>query len=260
MNEGIKSAIAPLTRIAPNHSEGWTPSQVSPTQLGSEMDDAMDNLKDTAGAINVAVQLPDGAGAFNQMMRVKNPKRYEVPFVAIQMPPVDSMVVANGTRKKLDLGKTWYPEQALDEPTKVAISSPSEMAKQWHYEFPHLIFQGITDHKPAFAPVIGEWARGQGGYAVKVEERHIPFTSQINHKTYDEVDYRILADRTPDAAKTQGASSIEIVLDKFHHLPVTIRENWSDPTGSKKYSVMWTCSYAFRQKFTAKDFPSPFKK
>ena len=252
MNARITKAV----KIPSSTSQSWAPSSVDALGLASQIEQTIKALADTKGTIKLLFQNPDGHGIYSEDLKIANSKQYEIPFVVAGVPPAESSTVANGKFKMVRIGKDWYPQRPLSSSTVADVKDPKVMASKFDQNFTHLIFQGITDGHPAWRQAVSGWQKGEGGYVLKVEERHVPWQSK-DGKIYDIVSYRMLAERDPATAKRLCESKIEIVIDKIHNLPVTIRCDSTDKKG-RKTSTMWDCAYQFKQSFSDKDFHAPF--
>jgi hypothetical protein len=254
----IKKQMAAMTKdfskkLKIEKSRDWVASSMSAEELASKIGKAMMSMRDTSGKLYTLVETPQGQGGFNHELKIKDNHTYHIDFIVPQDRPLDSAMVANGQYRMAHIGSKWIGPVPANAPLPGTQASPTQLAKLWGQDFTRMIFQGLTDARDPWKPVVSAWLKGAGGYSVKVEERHIPYQG------HDFFDYRLLAERNPEQAKKLGKSSIEIVVDGYRYIPVTIRSVETDKKGGN-WKTMWTSHYKFKQKFTAADFVAPYNR
>ena len=236
-----------MERLKPDFSPDWKPTNVAASDLAAQVGKAMAALRDTKATIYVDVETPMGRGYMNQTAKIQDNKHYKIEYAILGDRPKLSFVVANGKEKQEQIDGKWEPAVALSKTLPDANAPESQMAEKWALDFTRSIWTGFTDSRDSWTPVIAQWQQGTGGYQVTTQERH------LNYQGHDLVDYRIQAERTPEAAAKLGKSTVQIVIDATRHLPVTIISNNTDASG-KNWKMMWTSKYDFGKKFGPKDF------
>lgn len=229
----------------------WKATTMTPHTLASLVSSSIKGLQNTKAAIDTYVQTPQGRGEFHQALEVKDASTFRVPFVVPLQDPTDGNVVANGSKKIVGEGKTWYPATTVSSPTRLSKESHDQMAEGWKTEFTRLMFQGLTDGRDAWGPVVQDWEEGVGGYQMAIEEKHTPFEG------HEIIDYELHLSRAPQFASKLGKSEIIVEVDGYHYLPVSAWSDFTAPDG-KHWKFSWSARYLFKQPTSPKDFIAPY--
>lgn len=227
----------------------WRPTKLSVAQLAAKVEASVRNIKNTEVAIKMLAQTSEGRGQFDGIMRIRDNRNYRMDTFVVKPQPVTAIYTSNGKSRFVLYDGQFKPKSGFPAGTRLAsaTSDPKKLVQLFPIEFGRLMFQGLTDGLDSWGPVLNAWNAGATGYKVKIEERVMTYAGKKI------LTYRVLADRTPAAAKTQGSSKIELRVDGTNFLPVTVRETRVD-LKKKTWIIQWSSIYSFGKKFNADDF------
>jgi len=256
-------------RIQPTNTDDWTTSKYSADFVCQVMSAKIRKMQDTVAHIVAVVKNPDGTGNFNQTLKIRDHNVFKVPFVDVgatttnvRYPTIASEMVSNGKFKMELLGIKWQPRVLTSQKFKDFPPSAEKLALTLDRNFTRLVYAGIADNEDVWNTAMAQWQKGVGGYTITVEERLVPIVE--NNVQYHIKQYRVHLVRGEVAAKTLGASEMEIVVDNDWGLPVTFRSTSSSPPTAKgkveSWQIFWGAAYQNKQKFTDQDFGAPYNK
>lgn len=247
-NEAINKQIDQLMRqgIA-DREKFWKKSSLTLSELGKRVARMTTETKGVYGYYRMLAQTSEGRGMYTGEMRFQQPNVFKVNWVLIRPDPLNGVSVANGKTRQMLFDGALRPATAATKPFSNVSTDPKTLVSKFSSEFPRLLFQGATDGKDAWLPLIAGWSKGMGGYKAIIQERSTTYQGK-HFKSY-----RIKLDRNATAAKTLGASSVEIIFDGYRFLPTTVREVRTDTKG-KPWMIQWSGQYKFDQKFKSDDF------
>lgn len=243
--------IAPsrkLYDIPPTGTQNWTASKLSGKELASKIGSAMRSMKGTYGRTISTIKTPTGTGQVTSEIKVQDNKVYSIQFMVIGVMPETGEVRADGKRRAFTGPNGAFKDRLpITVPSPEAKLSSNQIASNWPKRFPRLAFLGLTDAKDPWVPVISDLLSGKSGFKTEVSERVSDFRGRKLRN------YRIVAKRSPAAAKTLGPCEIEMVFDGVRFLPVTMRVNTKYPKEGE-FKVQWQSGWNFNQKFKPEDF------
>jgi hypothetical protein len=245
--EANKRIAAMLKASQDKANQYWKPAKTTAAALAKQIAMSTKGAKNLYCYSQLIVQTSDGHGIYKGEIKVGSATRYKVDYVQIRPDPQNGVLLADGATRRSMLSGKVSPPLPLTQPFPDSSSNAATLVERFPNEFSRFMFQGATDGRDAWTPLITGWSQGMGGYAMKLQERKIVFNNRTFHN------YRILLERTPAAAKKLGKSTVEVVFDASRYLPVTVRETRVDLKG-KEWIIQWAGQYKFDQKFTAADF------
>lgn len=259
-------------QIPPSQAQGWVKSDLTAEQLAAKVSAAVSSLSNTRLESSTLVGTPLGKGQYIDHATIGDRKKYKFAYVHIGDQPVTGTLVANGKQRVVRVEDSWTNPLPLDKPlpsdrdtslssfkeqpsspmlAPLTTTKPEDVVERWPREFSRLAFQSLSEGKDAVGPAVKGWSSGLKGYRIAAVEKR---QKKVEGRQY--VSYRIIAKRDK---KGGGNSEIELVVDGYRFLPVTMRTNFDDEKG-RNFSAMWSGSYKFNEKFVDKDFSGPFKK
>jgi hypothetical protein len=245
-----------FSEVPKTGTRDWKPSTLSASALADRVGTALKSLRNTSATTVATIktsvpgeQSAGGIGRVTSAVKVRDDKVYSIEFPVIAVMPETGVMKADGSKR----GFSGPNGGGISSKTPIATPAPeaswnqAALLKNWPTAFPKLAFMGLTDGKDPWAPVIRGLHSGNDGFKTTVSERVIRFRGK------DVRNYRIVAERTPAAAKALGPCQIEMVFDGARYLPVTIRVNALQPKKAE-FHILWQASWNFRQTFQPKDF------
>jgi hypothetical protein len=248
-NEEINRQLEKLIKEgAGERDKFWAKSSLTLGQLAAKVANATKNPPpSTYGKYKMLAQTSEGRGIYEGEFRFQQRNVFKVNWVHIQADPRNGTLLSNGkTRQSFFDGKLG-PSVDASRSFAGATTDPAQLVARFSNEFPRFLFQGATDGKDPWVPLLTAWSKGAGGYKVFIQERNITYQGRKFRN------FRIKADRTVAGAKKLGKSSIEIIIDGNFFLPVTVREIRED-LDKRQWVIQWAGSYNFNQKFKPDDF------
>jgi hypothetical protein len=233
--------------IPPPRASGWQKTNTRLPDLAKKVATSVSGMKDTYGEFTTNVETPEGTGFFEGKLKVQDNRTYFVDFVVIAAKPFSGTLAADGQQRVFRIDENISQPQSVTAPLPISKTDPRVMIQVWPEDFSRLAFQGLTEGRDAWEPVLNGLAKGLGGYKTTLEERKVT----TGGKEY--VSYRVLANRAADASKKVGASNLEIIIDAKRYLPVTIRAVGKDEKGGN-WKVQWSARYRFGQRFEPQEF------
>lgn len=238
-----------VDRVTPPGQAGWKPSKMTLATLADRLAKATSELKNTKAQLHIDVTTPEGRAMFatpSVLLSVMNRTYYRVDFVAIQRVPFSCSMANDGKTRHVRMDKNVKRMPASTPLAAAQNVTGDKLVRLFDVDFPRLMFQGLTEGKDAWKPILTGWSKGVDGYKAIVEERTVVYQG---NKFFN---YRIRADRSAAAAKKLGTSTFEIIIDGNRFLPVTVRNVRKDENG-KSWSAIWAAMYRFNERITAKD-------
>ena len=233
--------------------EGWRSTKMGISELSSKLASATKGLRNTKAQTLLLARTSEGEGEYKGEISVKDATRYRIDYVVIEGRPISATDVSDGVRRMIRYDTKWSKPMVAGKPLPVAKRTGKELAAQWPLDFTRIAFQGITDSTDAWQPILAAWAKGAEGFKTVVEERQMIYKGQMI------LNYRVRAERSPELAKKLGPSTVEIVVDGKHFLPVTIRVERQDVHG-KKWLAQWSARWKFQQTLDPKTFNTPLSR
>lgn len=219
-----------------------------PKELASKIGSAMKGLRATYGKTISTIKTPTGTGQVTSEVKIQDNRTYSIQFMVVGVMPEAGEIRADGKRRAITGPKGAFLERKpLSVPTPEANLSASQISSIWPKKFPRLTFLGLTDGKDPWGPVITDLAAGKGGFKTEISERTLDYQG----KRWRSV--RLIAKRTPAAAKTLGPCELEMVFDGVRYLPVTMRVTTKFPNEGE-FRIQWQSGWNFNQKFKPEDF------
>jgi hypothetical protein len=221
----------------------WTKTDMNPQELAAQIGKQMSSMKGVHGKIVVTITTPAEHGRAEGEVRVKDGAAYDIDFPVVKKTVDGGKIKADGkTRLIRSSAEGQADRKPVSAPTPDAKLTPAELARQWPKRFPRLVFLGVTDGKDPWKPLVEELVSGRSGFQTEVGERVTPFRGQMVKN------YRIVAKRTPEAAKKLGPCEMEMIFDAKYQMPVSIRVNLTDPKEGQ-YKILWQAGWNFGHKF-----------
>lgn len=244
--DGGPSEVAPKNDSLDLSDEtGWQDDEISPSELGAKIDEAMRNLTMTWGeaATDIADKRP-GGGTLNGRsdVKIQDSQTFSIHYHMPRM-TARNWIVSNGTtRARLEDG-VWSDLPTFRSSNRSPRLSESEVLS-WPEQFPRRMFQHFSDNKDHWAPLLKAWENKVAGYEVVVTKalleqngREVPFV-------------RIEATRSGEPL-----TEIEVIIHGETFLPLTIHVSvGSEDTG---LTMRWRAKWNFGGTFTDKDFVIP---
>jgi Tfp pilus assembly protein PilP len=243
-----------ILQIPKPKSENWEPVSVTAAAIAEDIQKSIPMLRNTIGQIQAVIKTPDGSGDVNQLLKIRDSKIYDVPFVLVGDRPAEAKIISNGNYKMEEVQARWQKTVKSADPMSPFLATG--FAAAFERDFTQQIFSPITNVGPSWPSMVSHWSDPSQGYKITVEERSIQIYKD-NPKLFYR-DFRIHAVRSPEAAQRLGASEISVVVDGYHSLPVRIQTSYTDPTSKKSWEMTWAVSYHAGQKFKDKDFAAPY--
>ena len=243
-----KGPARKLYEIAPTGTQKWTASKLSGKELASKIGSAMRSLRATYGKTISTIKTPTGTGQVTSEIKIQDDKVYSIQYIVVGIMPETGEVRADGKRRAFTGPNGAFKDRLpITVPSPEAKLSVSQISSSWPKKFPRLAFLGLTDAKDPWVPVISDLVSGKSGFKTEVSERISDFRGKKLRN------YRIVAKRSPAAAKTLGPCEIEMVFDGVRYLPVTMRVNTKFPKEGE-FKIQWQSGWNFDQKFKPEDF------
>jgi hypothetical protein len=242
-------ANAPNVEIAGPRVRGWQGSNAAPVAVATQVGEKIRKMKNTFGEFEITAETPVGRGLYKGRILVRDASVYQIDYVQVAEEPIGMSIVSDGQQRIQRTGTDWQPPR----PLAIQLPNPGDPVQVWPKRFPEMIFQGLTESRDPWKPLIEGWAKGQGEYDLNLEEKKTQHNGREFHS------YRILAKRKPAAAKRLGHSELEIVVDAKYMLPTTIRSIMKEPDG-KEWRIQWSARYGFNREITINDFEAPIQK
>jgi len=247
-NEAINKHLDDLIKKGGvDRDKDWKASTLSLTELTARVARMTSQPKGVYGFYQMLAQTSEGRGVYTGEMKFQQPNIFKVNWVLIKPDPLNGTYVANGKTRQLFFDGQLRPPTAVSKPFSSATTDPAQLVSRFSNEFPRFLFQGATDGKDAWTPLINAWSKGAGGYKLTLQERSMVFQNRTFRS------FRIKLVRNATAAKKLGESTVEIIFDGVRYLPITVREIRRD-LNKKPWVVQWSGNYKFNQTFKSDDF------
>lgn len=242
----------PESTPAPAATEGkWVAVDESPSVLAERISKAFREMKDTFGESRYTIKTPTENGQVKNAIKVQDYKTYSIQTLQMSAMPNIVELRADGSKKsRTSENGSFASPKPLGSPGADAVLSPKQLVERWPREFPRLAFAGLTEGKEVWKPFFQELFSGRSGFKGEISRRTMEFRGK------KVTNYRVVAKRTPEAAKKLGRCEMEMVFDGQRYLPVTIRVNLVERNGGA-WNILWQTGWNFGQKFEPKDFALP---
>lgn len=223
--------------------QGWAKTDDKLVQLGQRMDQVLIDGEPMLCRGEIVFSDPSvGDMQFKAEVRVKDDKDFHIEFVMPETGSSMNRMIGDGTRRVVRKNDEWIELQPFthkDEP------DPARVVSLFPRGFPEEMFAHYRDGSNVWSTLFQAWQSGVGGYSTTFEEQ----TFKAGGKNVTQ--YRIQA-----KTKKSPATEIEIMVDKKHSLPLTIRVNGTLEDG-RKFQVRWTATWSFGGTYDAKTFEIP---
>ncbi|HRJ25963.1 MAG TPA: hypothetical protein PLO61_00460 [Fimbriimonadaceae bacterium] len=213
-----------LPPVIPPKTQGWSQAQLSPTELGNRVDQALRNLNSAWVDAQLIVASPSVTGSAQMIGRFKDARNYYAEYL-MPTDPTRMSIVRSGEQgtKMVEAGATV----ALDK-----AKSPS--VESFPVEFPRALVLPIARGATPWRDLLAAWGRGQGQYKLSVEE-----------KNYEVQGRQIRMVRAVAETQKGPPTRIEIRFDATRFVPVFIRVDQKTARGDA--SSQWNGGWRFNQ-------------
>lgn len=245
MNLPLAMVLPALLSAPAQAAQDWKRSSIAPATLAKRIDDAIANLKGTYAETNIALQNEKGKGEARSSVKILSPQAFNIEYVTFSGPRLfTSGIRSDG--KELAVMETagWSKPRPLGSLS--AVPTGATLVQAFASNMQRMIWVPITNKKPLFVPLVVALGKGLDGYTLKVEEK----SAMVQGRKMTA--YRILAQRSPAAAKKLGTGSIEIRIDGARWLPVAARAESKSPKGVERYT-RWQAFWRFGQKIDPRE-------
>lgn len=233
--------------VQPAGLNGWGKTTLSKAQLASNMAKAMGALQKAECRAVVYSHTPEGTGTNYLKYRIATQSRYRLEYLSTSAAiPSLATVLSDGRSVRELSNGAWRPVTAPDD------SSP-KLASDFLRQFSRVMLANVIDKKDPWGKLFSGLDSAQSQFSSSIEER------VARYEGHDIKSYRIVAKRKPEAERTLGPASMEIVVDAHFWLPVTIRTE-ERPEGGKPWNFEWTAGWKFGQNFSDDDLAFSPKK
>jgi hypothetical protein len=151
-------------------------------------------------------------------------------------------VRGDGTKRAELREAGWTEISASKAPTRTMTEKE---VVEWPRRFPVEMFSQYTEGTDAWGPLFEAWSKGVGGYKAVFEEQ----TFKQDDSTASH--YRVFAE-----TKKGSPTTIEVIIDKQHLRPLTVKVNGTLKDG-RKYDMYWTGSWFTGGKYDEGVFDIP---
>lgn len=229
-------------------SGGWKSASVDGMALAKKVGSALASLKSTEGETVATIKTPVGNGQVRGKVKVQSPQAYSIQYLVVDEMPALKEARSNGKLRAISTDQgAFNNKKPAGTPLKSSVLSSRQLASNWHRDFPHLLFLGLTDKRDPWQPLLEELLSGRSGFETEVAERTLDFRGKKVSN------FRVTAKRTAEMAKKLGPCEMEMVFDGQRFLPVTIRVNFEDPKDGK-YQIVWQTGWNFQKSFKPEEF------
>ena len=221
----------------------WDPSKATLVSLGDAMDDKMASTKNALCEGVFSYDDPS-VGTLNStpQIRIQDSSHFELEYSLPETTSNLNRVRGDGARRARLNADGW---QDLPKASRSSNTSSAKEVQEWPRRFPVEMFSQLVDGTESWGPLFRAWENGVGGYEAKLEEQ--TFTQGGSKASH----YRVVA-RTKQGSPT----TIELIIDKDHLRPLTIRVNGTLDDG-RKYNMYWTGRWKTGGAYRADAFTIP---
>ena len=228
---------------------GWDDDEISPSELGARIDDAMRNLSMAWGEATTDISdkrnkkyLDGDQLKGSEDIKIQDSETFSIHYHMPKM-SVRNWIVADGaTRARLE-DDEWSVLPAFRSSNRSPRLSESEVLS-WPEEFPRRMFEHFSDNQDHWAPLLKAWEDEVAGYEVVITKksveqsgRRVPF-------------FRVVATR-PGELLTE----IEVIIHGETYLPQTIHANVGPEESGLR--MRWIARWFFSGSFSDTDFTIP---
>lgn len=222
------AVVAPAQKLS-----DWRKSSFSPVTFGKKIDDAVFSVKNALGEAAYRCRYFDGgAGQATFVNRIRDRKTFRVEFVKVaegaKDPFSSQTIISKNGKMHLLSPATGFRSLTPGKNPGLVPTSMSTLAA-WPKHFQQAMFQSYITGSGSFAKLLTELASPGSGYQIRTDTR----TVQGNGRSIPQM--RILATRTPAAAKKYGKASIEIVVATSMWLPLQISVHQTNTRGKNAF-------------------------
>lgn len=206
--------------------DGWDGAQGSLIDLGRRMDEKARATKNALCEGKLTYDDPSiGALTGSPQIRIQDARTFEIEYMLPETKSAFNRIKGDGSKRAVLEGKGWVQLTAFSKSPK-ALSEKEVL--EFPRRFPVDMFAHYTKSADVWAPLFEAWNKGVGGYKAVFEEQKF----RKGDKTA--AHYRVYAKTTEGSPTT-----IEVIVDKQHLRPLTIKVEGTNEDG-EKYNMFWT--------------------
>jgi hypothetical protein len=225
----------------------WDATTTSMVDLGDRMDA---KVRETKNSLCRAVLTYDdptvGSLTGRPEIKIQDERHFELQYMLPETKSEFNRIRGDGERRA-QLGKDGW--QNLASFSSRAPGMTDKDVLEWPRKFPLEMFSYYKEGSDAWGPLFRAWANGVGGYKAVVEEQ------TFRQGDRQAAHYRVYAHS--EVRKT----TVEVIVDKTHLRPLTIKVEGTLPSG-EKYNMYWSGDWQTGGKYDAGvfDLPKPGSK
>lgn len=236
-------AQQPTYKISGAGEDGWSKAELSASELGAKLDEAIATLKDATADASISIENEELKGQLQLNIDVANPETYKIEYVLVTRPEETQVAVANGKKRSRLESSVW------SAPKPVASAGEAidgrKLLSTWADQFPSHAMRSLTDRQPTWRPLLEALERGELGFRMVVETKTMPVGGQPRPF------FRVLAER-PGTEQLR----FEMRFDGTRFVPLTLRANRDRGPGASS-KAQWTAGWKFGQKVDTREFEVP---
>lgn len=252
--------ITPSPASVPIEKEqtgNWKKSTLDAATIAKNVSNRIGRLENCKSEAALHVKLGDGSGQLNLESFFGAKGQYSIAYGLMDSRPYFCAVRSDGKNKIVLLKDTMSKPMPITAKDASTQALRTNVVGAFPRDFSRGIYTSLTDGWDSWSQLIAAVRKPNSGYTLVTEERLTPYQGM------NIVNYRLLIKRTPAAAKKFGSLEMEVVIDKVHWLPVTIRSQTTDLKGIVS-NQLWASKWQFNVKndpkmfeLNLKSLPSP---
>jgi hypothetical protein len=228
----LRKGVEKVTKREPGHYDfappgtKWDASTTSMVDLGDRMDDKVRATKNSLCRAVLTYDDPTiGSLTGKPEIKIQDDTHFEVQYMLPETNHEFNRFRGDGKRRA-ELVESGWKNLAPFSSKQTKLTEKDVI--EWPRKFPLEMFSFYKEGSDAWGPLFRAWANGVGGYKAVVEEQTFrQGDKQASH-------YRVYAH-----TEERGGTTLEVIVDKVHLRPLTIKFDGILATG-EKYNMYWS--------------------
>jgi hypothetical protein len=158
-------------------------------------------------------------------IKIQDDRHFELQYMLPETKSEFNRIRADGERRA-QLGEDGWQSLASFSSDAPAMTDMDVL--EWPRKFPLEMFSYYKEGSDAWGPLFRAWANGVGGYKAVVEEQ-----------TFKQGDKKATHYRVYAHSEESGKTTIEVIVDKVHLRPLTIKVDGTLASG-ERYNMYWS--------------------